>query len=39
MNGVEKVFPMAETYVEGIADGNERIRAQIKGMLLELARK
>jgi len=21
MNGVEKVFPMAETYVEGIADG------------------
>jgi hypothetical protein len=30
MNGVEKVFPMAETYVEGIADGNERIQAQIK---------
>src|SRR6266446_3903554 len=24
MNGAEKVFPMAEIYVEGIADGNER---------------
>ncbi len=39
MNGAEKVFPMAATYVEGVADGNERIQAQIKGMLLELARK
>jgi hypothetical protein len=39
MNGAEKVFPMAGTYVEGVADGNERIQAQIKGMLLELARK
>ena len=38
MNGADKVFPMAETYMEGIADGNERIQAQIKGLLLELAR-
>ena len=38
MNGVEKVFPMAAIYVEGIADGNERIQAQIGPLLLELAR-
>jgi hypothetical protein len=39
MNGVEKVLPMAEIYVEGIADGNERIQAQIKGLLLEFGAK
>jgi hypothetical protein len=38
MNGVEKVFPMAAIYVEGIADGYERIQAQIKPLLLDPAK-